>query len=125
MKLIRAVAWLGGGALVILAARAIVCALSPSPLAQVFEHEAGGPALPFVIAVAAVLGVGLGAAVVGVAALGVRERALLAEAPHRPSAWGRFSSAPSPSSSPPRSALPCSSPGSTGAPASAGTAFTA
>jgi hypothetical protein len=81
MKLMRAAAWLGGGALVVLAARAVVYALSPSPLAQAFEHKVGGPGLPFVIAAGALLGVGLAAAIVGLAALGVRERALLAEAP--------------------------------------------
>jgi hypothetical protein len=84
VKLIRAVAWLGGGALIVLAARAVVYGLSPSPLAQAFEHEAGGPALPFVVVVAGVVGVGLAAAAVGLAALGVRERALLAEAPPPP-----------------------------------------
>jgi hypothetical protein len=82
--MLRAVAWLGGGALVVLAARAIVYALSPSPLAQAFERRAGGPALPFVVVVAAALGVAIAAAVVGLAALGVRERAVLAEAPAPP-----------------------------------------
>ena len=67
-----------------LTGRAVVYALSPSPLAQAFEHEAGGPALPFVVVGAAVLGLGLAAAAVGLAALGVRERALLAEAPAPP-----------------------------------------
>jgi hypothetical protein len=84
MKLIRAGAWLSGGALVILATRAVVYALSPSPLAQAFEREAGGPALPFVIVAAAVLGVAVAAALLGLAAFGVRERALLAEAPAPP-----------------------------------------
>jgi hypothetical protein len=83
-KLIRAAAWLGGGALVVLAARAIAYALSPSLLAQAFEGRAGGPALPFVAVVAVVLGVAVAAGVVWVAALGVRERALLADAPAPP-----------------------------------------
>ncbi len=81
MKVIRALAWLGGGALVVLAARAVVYALSPSPLAQAFEGRAGGPALPFVILGAAVLGFAIATAAVGLAALGVRERAVLANAP--------------------------------------------
>jgi hypothetical protein len=81
MKAIRALAWLGGGVLVVLAARAVAYALSPSPLAQAFERHAGGPALPFVVVGALVLGVGIAAAVLGVAAVGVRERALLADAP--------------------------------------------
>lgn len=84
MKVLRALAWLGGGALVVLAARAIVYALSPSPLAQAFEGKAGGPALPFVVVGAAVLGIAIAAVVLGLAALGVRERALLADAPRPP-----------------------------------------
>jgi hypothetical protein len=73
-------AWVGAGAIVVLAARALAYALSPSPLARTFEHRAGGPALPFVVVGALVLGVGLAAAVVGLAALGVRERSLLESA---------------------------------------------
>jgi hypothetical protein len=84
MKGTRALAWIGGGVLVVLAARAVAYALSPSPLAQAFEGRAGGPALPFVIVGAIVIGVGVAAAAVGLAALGVRERALLAEAPPPP-----------------------------------------
>ena len=84
MKVFRALAWLGGGALVVLAARAIVYALSPSPLAQAFEGRAGGPAMPFVVVGAAVLGIAIAAAAVGLAALGVRERALLADVPAPP-----------------------------------------
>jgi len=84
MKTIRALAWLGGGALVVLVARAIAYSLSPSPIAQAFEGRAGGPALPFVIVGAAVLGLALASAAVGLAALGVRERALLADAPAPP-----------------------------------------
>jgi hypothetical protein len=83
-RLIRPAAWLAGGALVILAARAIAYSLSPSPLAQAFEGRAGGPALPFVAVVAGVLGLAVAAAVVGLASFGVRERALLADAPAPP-----------------------------------------
>lgn len=84
MKMIRALAWIAGGSLVVLAARAIAYALSPSPLARVLEGRAGGPALPFVVVGAAVLGLAVAAAVIGVAALGVRERALLAGAASPP-----------------------------------------
>ena len=80
MKLVRPAGWVAGGALVVLAARAFAYALSPSPLAAAFEGRAGAPALPFVVAGAGVLGVVIAAAVVGLAALGVRERALLADA---------------------------------------------
>jgi hypothetical protein len=46
--------------------------------------------LPFVTVGALLLGVGLAAAAVGLAALGVRERALLAEAPAPPLRLGRL-----------------------------------
>ena len=89
MRALRGLAWLGAVAAVVLAARAIAYALSPSPLARAFEGRAGGPALPFVVVGAAVLGLALAAAVVGVAALGVRERALLADASPPPLRLGR------------------------------------
>lgn len=80
-RLIRTGAWLGAGALVVLAARAIAYALSPSPLAAHFEHAAGGPALPAVALVSLLLGVACSAAVVWLAALGVRERRVLSGEP--------------------------------------------
>jgi hypothetical protein len=63
--------------LVVLAARALAYALSPSPLAREFEREAGGPSLPFVAVGVLAAGIGIAAAIVAVAAMGVRERALL------------------------------------------------
>lgn len=84
MRVLRSLGWVAAVALVVLAARAIAYALSPSPLARVLEARAGGPALPFVVVGAAVLGLAVAAAVVGVAALGVRERALLAGAASPP-----------------------------------------
>ncbi len=79
MKAILRIAslWLAVGALVVLATRWIVYQLAPSPLALALQHRAGGPRL----LVVAVIGLGLaflvGAAVVSLAALAVRERGLL------------------------------------------------
>ena len=73
----RAGAWLGVVALVVLGTRAIVYAISPSPLALELSHQAGGPALPAIAVVAVLLAVGFSAAVVWLVALGVRERRLL------------------------------------------------
>jgi hypothetical protein len=73
----RAFAWTGVTALVVLGARAIAYAVSPSPLALELSHEAGGPQLPVLAAVSLALALGLSAAVVWLAALGVRERRLL------------------------------------------------
>ena len=74
---LRGLFWLGAGAVVVLCARTLVYALSPSPLAAAFEHQAGGPSLPFVAVGALAAGLGLAAAIVAVAAMGVRERALV------------------------------------------------
>ncbi len=73
----RALLWLGVLALVVLAGRALAYALSPSPIAAELSGRAGGPALPIVATVSLVLAVGISAAVVWLAALGVRERRLL------------------------------------------------
>jgi len=77
----RAVAWIGVGALVVLAARSITYALSPSPLAMALSHQAGGPALPLITIVSVALGLGIAATAVWLAALGVRERRLLETRP--------------------------------------------
>jgi hypothetical protein len=77
----RALGWPAAAALVVLGSRAIVYALSPSPLAAELSHRAGGPALPVVAVVAAGLAVALSAAVVSLAAFGVRERRLLETRP--------------------------------------------
>jgi hypothetical protein len=77
----RRIAWIGGVALIVLAGRAIGYALSPSPLAADFAHRAGGPALPIVAAVSLAIAVLVSAAIVWLAALGVRERRLLETRP--------------------------------------------
>jgi hypothetical protein len=78
---VRRTGWIGAVALVVLAGRAIAYALSPSPLAADFAGRAGGPALPLVAAVSLGLGAFVSAAVVWLAALGVRERRLLEARP--------------------------------------------
>ncbi len=73
----RLLLWPAVVALIVLTARWLVYALSPSPLARVLEHSAGGPSL----VVVALFSLGLTAVgsvlVVWLAALGVRERARL------------------------------------------------
>lgn len=78
---IRALAWTGVAALVVLGARAIAYALSPSPLAGALERRTGGPATPVVILVSLGVGLALACIVLWLAALGVRERRLLARVP--------------------------------------------
>lgn len=79
-------------ALIVLCGRALAYALVDDPLA----HTAGGPALPAVIVVSAVLALALSSAVLWLAALGVNERRLLEPravaprlrvSPARPFAW--------------------------------------
>src|SRR3954447_19334183 len=70
----RAVAWLGGVALIVLAARSVVYALSPSPLAAALGRHAGGPALPAIAAVSLGLAVALAVAIVSLAGIAVAER---------------------------------------------------
>jgi hypothetical protein len=77
----RTFAWLAAVALVVLGSRTIVYALSPSPLAAELSHQAGGPALPVIAVVAILLAVAFSAAVVWLAALGVREQSLLETRP--------------------------------------------
>jgi hypothetical protein len=77
----RASAWLFAVTLVVLGSRTIAYAISPSPLAAELSHQAGGPALPVIAVVAVVLAVAVSAAVVWLAALGVRERRLLETRP--------------------------------------------
>ena len=73
--------WLAVGALVVLAARWIVYQLAPSPLAVELQRQAGGPRLLVVAGVALGLAFAVGAAVVTLAALAVRERGLLETRP--------------------------------------------
>jgi hypothetical protein len=73
----RSLVWLTAGALVVLVARTIGYAAMPSPLAGLYAHQAGGPALPAVALVALTLGGAVAVAVCWLASLGVRERRLL------------------------------------------------
>jgi hypothetical protein len=77
----RAATWLGSAALVVLAARALAYALSPSPLARELEGQAAGPAFPIVAVVSLALAVALSAGFVWLAAFGVAERLLLETRP--------------------------------------------
>jgi hypothetical protein len=63
--------------LIVLAARAIAYSATTSPEARLLEQRAGGPALPVMLVTALSLGVALMVAICWLAALGVRERALL------------------------------------------------
>jgi len=73
----RFLVWIGAGAVVVLTARTFAYAVEPTPAARLLEHRAGGPALPVLILVSLSLGFALAVAVCWLAALGVRERALL------------------------------------------------
>ena len=77
----RALAWVAVSALVVLGARSIAYALSPSPLAAELSHRAGGPGLPAIALVSVSLALVVSATVVWLAALGVRERRLLETRP--------------------------------------------
>jgi hypothetical protein len=76
-RLRAAALWMAVGALVVLCARWLAYAVVPSPAARVLEHRAGGPALPTIAVVSLTLGAAVAIAVCWLAALGVRERALL------------------------------------------------
>lgn len=73
----RGVTGAGAAGLVILLARSLAYATEPGPAARVLEHRAGGPALPVLALVTLALAVSVAVAVCWLAALGVRERALL------------------------------------------------
>ncbi len=77
MRFLRAAAWIGLGALVVLATRSLCYALAPGPEAQLLEHKAAGPALPVVVGGALLTALALAAAIVWVAAMAVRERHLV------------------------------------------------
>jgi len=69
--------WALAGALVVLCARWLAYAVTPSPEARVLEKQAGGPGLPAIALVSVTLGAGIAIAICWLAALGIRERALL------------------------------------------------
>ena len=73
----RLLLWPAVVALLVLIARWLAYALSPSPLARVLEHSAGGPSLVVVTLASLGLTVLGSTLVVWLAALGVRERARL------------------------------------------------
>jgi hypothetical protein len=64
-------------AVVILLARSLAYATEPGPAARMLEHRAGGPALPVLALVTLAVAVAVAIAVSWLAALAVRERALL------------------------------------------------
>jgi hypothetical protein len=74
---LKAVAWAGAGARVVLRARSVAYAVVPSPAARLLEQQAGGPGLPVIALVSLSLGVSVAVAICWLAALGIRERALL------------------------------------------------
>jgi len=70
----RLLLWPAAVGLLVLTARWLAYALAPNPLANRFEHSAGGPRLVVVALVALGLATVLSTVVVWLAALGVRER---------------------------------------------------
>jgi hypothetical protein len=77
-------------ALVVLLARSLAYATEPGPAARVFEHRAGGPALPVLALVALTLAAAVAVALCWLAALAVRERALLERRTFEPFRVGRM-----------------------------------
>jgi len=71
-----AIGW-ATAALVVLLARTIAYATEPTPAARVLEQRAGGPALPLLVLVSLTLAASIAVAVCWLAAMAVRERALL------------------------------------------------
>jgi hypothetical protein len=76
-RLLGTLLWTGTAALVVLLARSIAYAITPSPAARLLEHRVGGPALPVLTLVALALGASFAIAVCWLASVAVRERALL------------------------------------------------
>jgi hypothetical protein len=76
---VKKLAWTAACCLVVLASRTLAYALAPRPslLGGRLEHAAGGPKLVTIAIVAIVLGSGVSAGLVWLAALGVSERARL------------------------------------------------
>jgi hypothetical protein len=73
----RLFTWLGAGVLVVLTARTFAYAVEPTPAARLLEQRAGGPGLPALVLVSLSVASAIAVAVCWLAALGVRERALL------------------------------------------------
>jgi hypothetical protein len=73
----RSLIWLAAAVLVVLLGRTIAYAAAPSPMAELYARQAGGPALPVITLVSLALGASVAVAICWLAALGVRERGLL------------------------------------------------
>jgi hypothetical protein len=76
-RLRSAALWTVAGALVVLSARWLAYATTPSPAARLLEARAGGPKLPAVSLVSLAFGASIAIAICWLATLGIRERALL------------------------------------------------
>ena len=76
-RLGRAALWTLAGALVVLCARWLAYAVSPDPTARLLEHRAGGPGVPTFAFVFLAVCAAVAVTVCWLAALAVRERALL------------------------------------------------
>jgi hypothetical protein len=76
-RLLRIGAWSVTTVIVILLARTVAYAVSPSPMAELLQHRAGGPALPVLVVTALAAGLAVAIAITFLAWLGVRERALV------------------------------------------------
>jgi hypothetical protein len=74
---LRVLVRVGAAALVVLLARTIAYAVEPSSAARLLEARAGGPALPVLALVSLSLGAALAVAICWLAAIAVREQALL------------------------------------------------
>jgi hypothetical protein len=73
----RAVIGAVAAALVVLLARSLAYAAEPTPAARLLEQGAGGPSLPILALVSLAIGASIAVAVCWLAAVAVRERALL------------------------------------------------
>jgi hypothetical protein len=89
-RMLRAGGWSLAAVLVILVGRTIAYAVSPSPIAELLQHRAGGPALPTLTLAALTAAASIAIAVTFLAWLGVRERAVLAERPAPSLRFGRM-----------------------------------
>ncbi len=73
----RALIGAGVTTFVVLLARSLAYATEPTPAARLLEQRAGGPALPVLALVSLALGAAIAVAVCWLAAMAVRERALI------------------------------------------------
>jgi len=85
----RALIGSAAAGLVVLLARSLAYAAEPTPAARLLEQRAGGPSLPILALVSLALGASIALAVCWLAAVAVRERALLERRPPVRFAAGR------------------------------------